>query len=139
MQKNAYGNYLKQEVEGASRGKLVVMLYEACIKFLKIAIKAIEEKNIEAAHNNIIKAQNIVYELMATLNTDEGGQLADHLLRLYDYVVWELVEANVSKNTQKIENVLKVMTPLKDAWREAVQKESAPKEAQEAKSINIAG
>lgn len=121
---NAYGNYLKQEVEGATQGQLIVMLYDAAIRFMRNGIKGIEEKHIENAHNNIIKAEEILYELMSTLNTDEGGEIADHLLRLYDFMIWTLIEANTSKSIDKINEVLKLMIPLRDAWKEALAKEA---------------
>ena len=147
MSNNAYGSYIKQEVEGASQGKLIIMMYEASIRFTRAAIKAIGEKQIEDAHNNIVRAENIIYELMSTLNTDEGGEVADHLLRLYDFVIWELVDANTYKNADKLEGVIKVLTPLKDAWREAVQKENATQakpapedeKPKEVKPLNISG
>ncbi len=141
----AYGNYLKQEVEGASQGKLVVMMYDAAIRFMRAAVKAIEEKKIEEAHNNIVRAENIIYELMSTLNTDEGGEVAQNLLHLYDFMIWELVDANTTKNIAKIENVLKVITPIRSAWKEIVAKDAAAHQAQEpkkpgdAKPFNVAG
>lgn len=136
-----YKNYLKQEVEGATKGKLVLLLYDGAIKFMRISVKAIEENNIQLAHNNIMKAQNIIYELMATLNMD-AGEISKNLLRLYDFMIWQLIEANKDKNKEKIESVVKIMANLRDAWREVVQKEEGvitkPQEM-ETKSINFAG
>lgn len=140
----AYGSYLKQEVEGASQGKLIVMMYDAAIRFMRTAAKAIHEKNVEEAHNNIIRAENIIYELMSTLNTEEGGEVAQNLLHLYDFMIWELVDANTTKNAAKIENVLKVITPIRSAWKEILARETEsqlqePKNQEETKPLNIAG
>jgi len=137
-----YKNYIKQEVEGATKGKLVLLLYDGAIKFMRIAVKAIDEKNIQDSHNNIMKAQNIIYELMSTLNMD-AGDISKNLLRLYDFMVWQLIEANREKSKDKVESVIKLMSNLREAWREVVQKEEGAikPEAQEteARSINFAG
>jgi flagellar protein FliS len=142
---NAYGTYLQKEVEGASQGKLIVMLYDATVKFARAGIKAIEEKNIEEAHNNIIRAENIIYELMSTINVEEGGEIAQHLLKLYDYIIWELVDANTQKNAEKLENVIKIINPVRAAWKEVVAKEGKAAtteekpEQKEHKPLNVAG
>ncbi|MCD8552980.1 flagellar export chaperone FliS [Seleniivibrio sp.] len=138
-----YKNYIKQEVEGATKGKLVLLLYDGAIKFMRIAVKAIDDKNIQDSHNNIMKAQNIIYELMSTLNMD-AGDISKNLLRLYDFMVWQLIEANREKSKDKVESVIKLMSNLREAWREVVQKEegtAAKQEPQEAevRSINFAG
>jgi len=137
-----YKNYIKQEVEGATKGKLVLLLYDGAIKFMRVSIKAIEENNIQDAHNNIMKAQNIIYELMSTLNMDVGD-ISRNLMRLYDFMIWHLIEANKEKSTDKIENVVKLMSSLREAWKDVVQKEegtqSETQETQETKSINFAG
>ena len=139
---NAYGKYLKQGVEGASQGQLIVMMYDAAVRFMKQAIKAIETKDIEGAHNNIIRTENIIYELMSTLNTDKGGEIAENLLKLYDYMIWELVDANTAKSIEKIENVLKVITPLRSAWKEIVSRDESKAPVQtepERKSVSFSG
>jgi flagellar protein FliS len=136
----AYQNYLKQEVEGASQAKIVVLLYEAAIKFMRIAVKAIEDKDVEDAHNNLVRTQNIIYELMSTLNKDAGGDIAEELMKLYDYMIWQLEEANTTKDVSAIENVIRIITPLKDAWKEVAARENeSRKEGNEAKPINITG
>ncbi|ADD68222.1 flagellar protein FliS [Denitrovibrio acetiphilus DSM 12809] len=135
-----YKNYIKQEVEGATKGKLVLLMYDGAIKFLRVAVKAVNENNIPDAHNNIMKAQNIIYELMSTLNM-EAGDVAKNLMRLYDFMIWQLVEANKEKDNTKIESVIKLMSSLREAWKEVVQKEegSVKQEPEETKSINFAG
>ena len=128
MNPNAYENYLKHEIEGASQGKLIVMLYDAAVKFMKRAIAAIEEKNIQGAHDNIIRTENIFYELMSTLNTDEGGEIAATLLKLYDYIIWELIEANRLKSSEKLETLIKLIEPVRGAWKEVAARDAAAKE-----------
>lgn len=137
-----YKNYIKQEVEGATKGKLVLLLYDGAIKFMRIAVKAIDDKNIQDSHNNIMKAQNIIYELMSTLNMD-AGDISKNLLRLYDFMVWQLIEANREKSKDKVESVIKLMSNLREAWREVVQKEEGALKPEtpetEVRSINFAG
>lgn len=144
MQSSAYQNYHKQEIEGASKGKIVLLLIEGTIKFLRKACKGVDEKNIQDAHNNIIRAENIIYELMSTLNMD-AGEISENLMKLYDFMIWQLIEANKDKDKDKIESVINLLTPLRDAWKEIADKEPITNIAKqnedknEVKSINFAG
>jgi len=139
MVANPYQNYIKQEVEGATKGKLVLLLYDGAIKFMKTSCKAIEKEDIQSAHNNMMRAQNIIYELMTTLNMD-AGEVSQNLLKLYDFMIWQLIEANKEKSTEKVETVVKLMVSLREAWKEVVNKEEGEALAdKEQKSINFAG
>jgi flagellar protein FliS len=135
-----YKNYIKQEVEGATKGKLVLLLYDGAIKFMRISMKHIDDENIPEAHNNIMKAQNIIYELMSTLNMD-AGDISKNLMRLYDFMIWQLIEANKEKDKSKIETVINLMDSLRDAWKQVLQQEEggSRNEETESKSINFAG
>ncbi len=137
MQKNAYINYQKQEVEGATKGKIVVLLYEGAIKFLRIASKNIDDKNIQDANNNIIRAENILYELMSTLNMD-AGEISENLMKLYDFMIWQLIEANRDKDKNKVESVIELLMPLRNAWKEIVEKESLSVVKQPTTQENVA-
>lgn len=136
---NPYKSYLKQEIEGATKGKLVLLLYDGAIKFLRVAKRAIEKKDIQESHNNIIKAENILFELMSTLDMDAGGDIATNLLRLYDFMIWQLIDANKTKDAEKVESVIKLMSDLRDAWKTIVDKEEKEAGEGEKKSINFAG
>jgi flagellar protein FliS len=141
MSVNPYKTYLKNEIEGATQGKLVLLLYDGAIKFLKYSVKYIEEKNIEEAHSNIMKAENILFELMSTLNMD-AGEISQNLLKLYDFMVWQLIEANKDKDMQKIKAVIKLLTMLRDGWKEMLlnhSKDSEQIKDKEAVKINFAG
>ncbi|KAA0258052.1 flagellar export chaperone FliS [Deferribacter autotrophicus] len=138
--KNPIKTYLRNEIEGATKGKLVLLLYDGAIKYMKMACKYIDEKNIPEAHSNIIKAENIIYELMSTLNMEAGGEIAENLLRLYDFMVYQLVMANKDKDKSKIESVIKLMLVLREGWKQIVEQEEKKKlEEGEAKQINISG
>lgn len=142
MTRNPYKTYLKNEIEGATKGKLILLLYDGALKFLKISQKFINENEIESAHTNIIKTQNILYELMSTLNMD-AGEVSENLLKLYDFMIWQLVEANKEKDAEKIESVIKLLVVLRDAWRDVISQEenkgSVETKEIESKSINFAG
>ncbi|MGA1845907.1 flagellar export chaperone FliS [Deferribacter abyssi] len=138
--KNPIKTYLKNEIEGATKGKLVLLLYDGAIKYMKMACKYIDEKNIPEAHSNIIKAENIIYELMSTLNMEAGGEIAENLLRLYDFMVYQLVMANKDKDKSKIESVIKLMFVLREGWKQIVEQEEKTKlDERKAKQINISG
>ncbi|MDK2791869.1 MAG: flagellar secretion chaperone FliS [Deferribacteres bacterium] len=140
MVSNPYKTYLKNEIEGATKGKLILLLYDGAIKFLRQANRAIESKDIPGAHENIIKAENILYELMSTLNMD-AGEIAENLLKLYDFMVWKLIEANKEKNAEKVNSVIKLLLNLREAWKEIVEKEQEIENSNENKkrSVNFAG
>ena len=92
---NPYQQYQEQSVMTASPGELTLMLYNGCIKFINQAKLFIEQKNIEKANNAIIRAQDIIQELMVTLNMDY--EISKNLAALYDYMNRRLIDANISK------------------------------------------
>jgi flagellar secretion chaperone FliS len=118
---NGYAKYKKTSVESASKEKLLLMLYEACIKNMKKAIQAAESKDIKARGENIGKSYDIVMELMNTLNKEVGGDLAVDLERLYLYVNEQLTRANITGDKQHIINAQKVMETLYEGWVQAVE------------------
>ena len=135
MEKTLKTNYLVNEIEGVSQGKLVILLYDGAIKFLKFSLKYLEEKDIEKCHNNIMKTENIIYGLM--LNVDQkAGKLSDNLLKVYEFLLWQLKEANILKDKEKILSVITLLDSLRNAWRIAVLKNSNAN-VDEKKSINM--
>lgn len=117
MQKQ-YEAYQQNSVLTASPGELTLMLYNGCLKFLNQAKKAVQEKNIEAKHTNLSKAQNIISELMVTLNFDYD--IANDMRRLYDYMNRRLIEANIKNDTEIISEVEELVTEFRDTWKEAL-------------------
>ncbi len=118
--------YLKQykqtQVETAPREQILLMLYDGAVKFLHLAKQGFAEKNIEKIHNNIVKAQNIITEFQATLDMENGGTFAKNLFSLYDYLNRRLLEANIKKREDYLDEVIRHVTALRDTWREAIQK-----------------
>lgn len=117
MQKQ-YEAYQQNSVLTASPGELTLMLYNGCLKFLNQAKKAVQEKNIEAKHTNLSKAQNIISELIVTLNFDYD--IANDMRRLYDYMNRRLIEANIKNDTEIISEVEELVTEFRDTWKEAL-------------------
>lgn len=113
--------YQKQQVETASPEELLILMYDGAIRFLNVARKAMEEKNIEKSHNNLIRAQHIITELMASLDMEIGGEVAQNLFRLYDYLHYRLVQANIKKDTAMIDEVLSHLRSLKETWEQAIK------------------
>ena len=117
--KDPYSAYKKNEIQGASQGKLILLLYDGAIRFLRQATVHIEQSEINGAHENIMRAENIIAELMNTLNMD-AGEVAENLLRLYEFMLWHLIQANKDKDQTKVEDVISMLTDLRGAWGQIV-------------------
>ena len=114
-----YDAYKSNEITTVSQGKLIVMLYEGAIRFLNIAKENIESpKKFDLVNTNILKTQEIISELMSSLNMDNGGKIAEDLLSLYVYFKKRLLEANMKKDKEIIDEVIKHFIDLKNAWEE---------------------
>lgn len=117
---NAYasaGNlYKSNEVLTASKKKLVIMLYDGAAKNLKLAKLAMEDKKIDKVNSHIIKAQNILVELMSTLNFEHGGDVANNLMSLYEYMYQKTIRANIDKNSEILDEVIGYLEELSDTW-----------------------
>lgn len=117
--KHGYSEYKKVDISTAPQSKLVIAMYEGAIKFLDISVNALSKKyGIEDAHTNIIKAQDIIYELLASLNYD-AGDISDRLSAIYTYMNQKLTEANIAKDKEPIIEIITYLKELKLAWQEA--------------------
>lgn len=116
---NPYQSYQQNSVNTASPGELTLMLYNGCLKFIHQAKKAIMDNNIEAKNTNIQKAQNIIQELMVTLNMDV--EVSQNMMSLYDYMNRRLIEANVKNETAILDEVEGLVTEFRDTWKEVIQ------------------
>lgn len=123
----AYKNYQKTQVETASPGKLLLMLYDGAIRKLGDAAKYTRAGNIPDSHINLIKVQDILIELILALNHEIGGEISKNLQRLYEYMYTRLVEANIKRDPGRIEEVTTLMSELREGWQQAIlSKESQP-------------
>jgi flagellar protein FliS len=116
---NPYQAYETNAVSTASPGELTLMLYNGSLKFMLQAKKAIEAKNFEKKNTCIQKAQNIIRELMVTLNMDV--ELSKNLMAVYDYMNRRLIEANVKNNIEILDEVMELTKELRDTWKQAIQ------------------
>ena len=115
--------YQKNAVQTASPAKLTLMLYDGAVKFANLALEGIREGNIEKAHNNIIKVQNIIVEFRSTLDMDYP--VAKDFDVVYDYIYRRLVEANMKKDPAIMEEALKYIKEMRDTWKEVMRLNNA--------------
>ena len=116
---NAYAQYNNSKVLTASPAELTLMLYEGAIKFCNIAIVAVEKKDIEKANNNIIKTERINDYFRQTLDTKYP--VAEDFDRVYEYIGRRLVEANLKKDKEILEEVAEHLRSMRDTWKEVMQ------------------
>lgn len=119
MANNGYAAYNMRRIQTASPAELTLMLYEGAIKFCNIAIMGIEENDIEKAHNNIVKVQRIINEFQATLN--HKYEVAKDFDAVYTYLYDRLLEANVKKDKEILEEVLKHLRTMRETWKEVMK------------------
>lgn len=119
---NAYSKYKATSVQSASREKILLMLYEAAIKFTKKAILACESKDIAERGINIGKAYDIVSELNNTLNHKVSPDLCKNLEQLYMFITDKLIKANISGDVKHLNEALKILEILNQGWVQAVEK-----------------
>lgn len=115
----AYAQYNNSKVLTASPAELTLMLYEGAIKFGNIAIDAIEHKDVAKAHKNIVKVENIIDYLRKTL--DMKYPVAKDFERIYVYLEQRLVEANVKKDKEILEEVNTHLRSVRDTWKEVMR------------------
>lgn len=127
-----WNSYRQIATQTAPPGQLVLMLYEGAVNFLNRALtgfgKEDPAESFETINNNIVRTQEILNELNASLNIEEGGELAVHLRRLYLYLDWRLSQSNIAKEAAGIHEAIRRITVLRDAWAAMLsgQRQAAP-------------
>jgi flagellar protein FliS len=116
---NPYATYKNNSVTYASKEQLLLMLVEGAVKFAKIGRQAILDKDIKKSHENLVKAQNIFYELMSTMNVEQGGEWAKVMMNIYDFIVRRLTDANIKKDIVIMDEVIPLIEDVKNTWEEA--------------------
>ncbi len=116
---NYNARYREQQITTASRGQLLLMVYDGILRALAEGKRAMQEKRLEEQNRALKKAQDLVTELMLTINYDTFPQLATNLERLYRYIYQQLVQANIHDDMQIVTDVAKLVQELRDAWAEA--------------------
>lgn len=116
---NAYNVYKNNSVNFASKEQLLLMLVEGAVKYAKIGRQAILDKDIKKAHENIVRTQDIFYELIASLDVNKGGDWAKQLVMVYEFIVEKLVQANLKKDVAIMDEVIPLIEDIKDTWEQA--------------------
>ena len=127
MARNIAQNYRKAQLNTASPGQRVVLMYEGLLKELLKAKKCIQNigtdiKNIEDSHNALSLSEQIILELKLALDMDNGGELAVNLNNLYEFWIVQLSETNMKKTTVALDPIIDMVEELRDTWREATKK-----------------
>ena len=115
----AYAAYASNKILTASPAELTLMLYEGAIKFANIALAAMENNDVEKAHNNVIKVRNIILEFQSTLNYDYP--VAQDFNNVYEYLKYRLTEANLHKEPEIMEEILGHLRTMRDTWKEVME------------------
>jgi flagellar protein FliS len=110
--------YRTAEVATISQRDLIVKLYRGAENYLALAQEAMHGQRIEAAHLNCQKARAIFFELMSTLNFEQGGEIAARLRDLYSFLIFQIVEANLTKDPEKLEALKPTLSTLREAWEQ---------------------
>ena len=114
---NGVDVYKQTAVTTQNKGRLIVMLYDGAIKFLKHAIVDLAKEDYEAKGRNIAKAQDIIVELNTVLDMNAGGEMAVNLRGLYNFMNRHLSEANIKCDTRMIQEVISLLEELNQSWR----------------------
>lgn len=119
MNTNPYQAYKKNSVFTATPQELTLMLYEGAIKFSNKAIDELEKNNLQDAHNHMIRVQDIIVELKVTL--DKKYDIAIEVEKIYEFIIQLLVEANMNKDKNKLEEALGLIREFRDLWKEVMR------------------
>ena len=117
--------YKKIQIRTASQEQLILLLYDGAIRFLQQALVALDKRIFDETNNNIIKAQNIITELMLALKLD-AGEIARNLYSIYMFMNRRLVEGNIQKSPIPLKEVLKLLNDLRDIWNEVLKRRGEP-------------
>ena len=111
------GVYQDAAIGTQSKGRLIVMLYDGAIKFLKLAIQELQAENYAAKGQYINRAQDIINELDAVLDMEAGGEIAQNLRKLYGFMGRHLRQANAKRDSQMIQEVINLLEELNQSWK----------------------
>ncbi|MDR1955769.1 MAG: flagellar export chaperone FliS [Treponema sp.] len=143
---NALSVYRETKIKTAGQGQLIIMLYNEAMKHLDQSVALLEqysqEKNpgrIEQIGRSIIKTQEIISELMVSLDFEQGGEIAKNLFSLYGWFNQELLEANIALDLQRVTGIRDMINDLRGAWGEVITKTSFVEGPQPRSGVNIAG
>jgi len=144
---SALSTYKETRIKTASQGQLIIMLYGEAVRQLDLALDVLETSNpgkkdparIEKVSKAVVKTQEIIAELMVSLDFEQGGSIAKNLFSLYTWFNRELMEANINQDKQRISSVRYLIEELRGAWQEIAATNAAETANREVVGLNIAG
>ena len=143
--KNASSTYKETTIKTAGQGQLIVMLYDEAVKQLTKAVELLEQNakkkdpgKIEQISKAIMKTEEILTELMVSLDFEQGGEISKNLFSLYTWFNRELLEANINKDINRMLTVRDMISDLRNAWSQ-ISNQSSEKTNREAAGLDIAG
>jgi flagellar protein FliS len=145
--KNALSTYKETRIKTASQGQLIIMLYDEAVKHLDRGLELLDMNSsgkkdparIEQIGKALLKTQEIVTELMVSLDFEQGGDIAKNLFSLYTWFNRELLEANIQQDVRRITVIRNMINELRSAWHEIIAKNAAESVNREVSGVNIAG
>ena len=114
-------SYHTNDISTSSQGQLILMLYDGALQAVNQAIQCMDRKEITEQGRSILKAQDIINELSSALDIKQGGEVAKTLEQLYQFVLNQLIQANITSDPMYLESIIKVLTPLRDAWSQITE------------------
>lgn len=108
--------YQMDEVNTSTQGKLILMMYDGAIKYIKMAMECMEKGDMSGQSVYIQKTRDIINELMVALDVEKGGEVCRNLERLYQFTLRQLTLANIKNERKSLSSVLRVLRPLRQAW-----------------------
>jgi flagellar protein FliS len=108
--------YYRTQIQSQSPLELVVMLYDGALRFLQMAADGTRRNDLAAKREGMSRSMAILAELQNTLNLQEGGEVAQSLDHLYTYITSRLLDANVKKDPAPVDEAIRLLRPLRDAW-----------------------
>lgn len=126
MQLERYAkSYRTMSITTASPGRLILMLFDGALRFMAEAENGFNEsdfvKRSETIHNNLMKVQNILHELQRSLDMEVGGEFAERMYALYDFMTAQIRQANLKKDPEPIRIVAKMLGGIRDAWAQMLE------------------
>lgn len=121
---SAHQTYRRMQTATASPGELIALLYDALVRNLSRAEHGLVAKDIEEAHEALLRSQDIVLELISSLDMEaegEAGAMARQMAPLYEYLYRRLLDASVHKDTAPVAEVRRLVEPVREAWRHALE------------------
>jgi len=144
---SALSTYKETKIKTAGQGQLIIMLYDEAIKQLALAVDLLDKDNnekkdpgrIEQISKSVMKAEEIITELIVSLDFEQGGEISKNLFSLYTWFNRELLEANITHDIHRILTVKDMLLDLRNVWSEIVKQNKSETANREAVGLNIAG